>query len=114
MEMLLDVLLDTLLDAAKLLPFLFVAFFIIEFIHYDEFYVLDAKYVIDYFENGERKSIPYKEVVKNGHLIKQGVRPRLEYLSIIEAARNKQVTEGAIRYALRNNSKCCGHYWQYK
>ena len=37
-----------------------------------------------------------------------------EYLSIMEAARSKEVTEGAIRYALRNNSKCCGHYWQYK
>ena len=37
-----------------------------------------------------------------------------EYLSIMEAARSKQVTDGAIRYALKNNSKCCGHYWQYK
>lgn len=37
-----------------------------------------------------------------------------EYLSIMEAARSKQVTDSAIRYALKNNSKCCGHYWQYK
>lgn len=37
-----------------------------------------------------------------------------EYLSINEAARNKGVSDGAIRYALKNHSKCCGSYWRYK
>lgn len=37
-----------------------------------------------------------------------------EYQSIMQAAREKQVTQGAIRYALKNETRCCGHYWQYK
>ena len=37
-----------------------------------------------------------------------------EYQSIMEAARKKNVTDGAIRYALKNKTKCCGHFWQYK
>lgn len=37
-----------------------------------------------------------------------------EYQSIMQAAREKQVTQGAIRCALRNATRCCGHYWQYK
>ena len=37
-----------------------------------------------------------------------------EYQSIMQAAREKQVTQSAIRYALKNRTKCCGHYWQYK
>lgn len=37
-----------------------------------------------------------------------------EYQSIMQAAREKQVTQGAIRYALKNETQCCGHYWQYK
>ena len=36
------------------------------------------------------------------------------YPSIIEAARQNNVTDGAIRYALVNNSKCCQAYWKYK
>ena len=37
-----------------------------------------------------------------------------EYQSIMQAAREKQVTQGAIRYALKNETQCCGYYWQYK
>ena len=37
-----------------------------------------------------------------------------EYPSIIEAARQHSVTDGAIRYALKNHTKCCGCYWVYK
>ena len=38
----------------------------------------------------------------------------IEYLSISDAARQLGVTDGAIRYALKNNSKCCKCYWKYK
>jgi hypothetical protein len=38
----------------------------------------------------------------------------IQYPSISEAARILKVTDGAIRYALKNNSKCCNSYWKYK
>ena len=37
-----------------------------------------------------------------------------EYPSISYAARELHITDGAIRYALKNHSKCCGCYWSYK
>ena len=37
-----------------------------------------------------------------------------EYPSISKAARENSVTPGAILYALKNNTKCCNSYWQYK
>lgn len=62
-----------------------IAFFIIEFVTNDnETYLVDADYIIKFIEDGERKSIPYKEIVKNGHLIKRGYIPRLDYLPVIE------------------------------
>ena len=53
-----------------------IAFFIIEFAKHDEF-------VIDYYENGNRKSIPYSEFKVSANLIKKGLNPRLDYLPII-------------------------------
>ncbi len=61
-----------------------IAFFIIEFAKLDQVFLLDASYVIEYFENGTRKSIPYQDVLENGHQIKKGLAPRLDYLEIIE------------------------------
>ena len=61
-----------------------IAFFIIEFSTFDEVYFLDAKYVIDYYENGPRKSIPYSAVKENGKIIKKAYAPRLDYLTIIQ------------------------------
>ena len=60
-----------------------IAFFIIEFAKLEEVYLLDASYVIDFYEHGERKSIPYDEFLKHGHQIKKGFAPRLNYLEII-------------------------------
>ena len=61
-----------------------IAFFIIEFAKLQEVFLLDASYVINFYENGERKSIPYKDVVCNGYEIKKGYMPRLNYLDIID------------------------------
>lgn len=61
-----------------------IAFFIIEFEAFNEIYLLDAKYVIDYYKNGERKSIPY-EVIKNvGREIQQAYNPRLDYIKEVD------------------------------
>lgn len=61
-----------------------IAFFIIEFVTRDEVYLLDASYVIHFYENGERKSIPYEKFLEVAHQIKRGFAPRLNYLPIIE------------------------------
>ena len=61
-----------------------IAFFIIEFAKRNQVFLLDASYVINYFENGERKSIPYDDIVSNGYEIKKGYSPRLNYLEIID------------------------------
>lgn len=61
-----------------------IAFFIINFESLNKVYLLDAKYVIDFYEKGERKSIPYDCFVTNGIEIEQGYNPRLKYIDAIE------------------------------
>jgi recombination protein U len=61
-----------------------IAFFIINFESLDKVYLLDAKYVIDFYEHGERKSIPYDCFVTNGIEIEQGYNPRLKYIDAID------------------------------
>lgn len=61
-----------------------IAFFVISFQLRDEIYLLDSEYVIDYYENGKRKSIPYEEVKKNGCLIEIGYMPRLHLIEAID------------------------------
>lgn len=61
-----------------------IAFFIIEFAKLNEVYLLDASYVVSFYENGTRKSIPYNDVKTNGFKIKSGFAPRLDYLEIID------------------------------
>lgn len=60
-----------------------IAFFIIQFQTFNEVYLLDASYVIDFYEHGERKSIPYDVIKDKGILIKQGFSPRLNYLDAV-------------------------------
>ena len=62
-----------------------IAFFIISFQMKDEIYLLDASFVIDFYEHGKRKSIPYDVFTKEGVLIKQDYSPRLHYLDAVEA-----------------------------
>ena len=62
-----------------------IAFFIIQFQLLNEVYLLDASFVIHYYEHGERKSIPYDVFQKEGVLIKQGYNPRLYYIDAVEA-----------------------------
>ena len=61
-----------------------IAFFIIEFAKLDRVFLLDANYVIDFYEHAERKSIPYEAFLEHGHIIKKGFLPRLNYLDVIE------------------------------
>lgn len=61
-----------------------IAFFIISFQLKDEIYLLDASFVIDFYEHGERKSIPYEVFKKNAVLVKQDYTPRLHYIEAVE------------------------------
>ena len=61
-----------------------IAFFIICFQMKDEIYLLDASFVIEFYEHGDRKSIPYDVFKKEGVLIKQDFSPRLHYIDAVE------------------------------
>jgi len=61
-----------------------IAFFIVEFSLLNEIYLLDAKFVINFYKNNVRKSIPYEIFKKEGILIERKYKPRLDYLKAIE------------------------------
>ena len=61
-----------------------IAFFIISFQLKNEIYLLDASYVIDFYEHGKRKSIPYEVFKKEAKLIRQDYTPRLHYIEAVE------------------------------
>lgn len=60
-----------------------IAFFIVEFSAFDEYYVLSATDVIDFYHNGDRKSIPYETFKEKGVLIRLGLNPILDYLPAV-------------------------------
>lgn len=61
-----------------------IAFFIIEFQYYDQCFLLDARYIIDQFENAEKKSISYEQIVEKGIEIEKSFNPRLKYLDAVD------------------------------
>lgn len=61
-----------------------IAFFIIEFAKLNEVYLLDASYVIKFYEEGDRKSIAYNEFKTKAFQIKSGFSPRLDYIEVID------------------------------
>lgn len=61
-----------------------IAFFIINFQSLNKVYLLDASYVISFYEKGERKSIPLECFVNEGIEINQGYNPRIDYIKAIE------------------------------
>jgi len=61
-----------------------IAFFLIEFAKLSEIYLLDASYVCDFYEAAPRKSIPFDEIRKNGHEVKEGFNPRIDYLPVVD------------------------------
>lgn len=61
-----------------------IAFVIIAFTHRNEVYLIDASFIIEAYYHSNRKSIRYESIKENGHLIKQGFHPRLNYLEIVD------------------------------
>ena len=62
-----------------------IAFFIISLHMKYERSIFNASFVIDFYEHGSRKSIPYEVFKEKGVLIKQDYTPRLHYIDAVEA-----------------------------
>ena len=61
-----------------------IGFIIVRFVHDNETYLLKIDKLQFFLDNNIRKSIPKEYFVKNGYLIKQGYKPYLDYLKIID------------------------------
>lgn len=61
-----------------------IGFFIVEFSRLEQVFLIDAKYVIEHYENDKRRSIPYQKFLEVGYQIKRGFLPRLFYLDVIK------------------------------
>ncbi len=65
-----------------------IAFLIVHFKQYNEYYVLPFNVLIEYWQEQHkekgRKSIPYQTFKESAYLIQFAYQPRLDYLSVIE------------------------------
>lgn len=61
-----------------------IGFLIVRFTTLSETYILMNADLQNYINKEERKSIPHDYFVKQGYLLKEGLRPRIDYLSIID------------------------------
>ena len=61
-----------------------IAFFIIQFELLDKVFILDASYVIHFYEHGERKSIPLSCFEESGIEVERSYNPRLKYIDAID------------------------------
>ena len=61
-----------------------ISFLIIRFNTLNETYLFETKYLEDFINNNERKSIPYNYIKDNGYLIEESYYPRLKYIEIVD------------------------------
>ena len=61
-----------------------IAFFIVQFETLGKVFLLDASYVIHFYEKGDRKSIPLNCFIENGIEIEKAYNPRLKYIEAVE------------------------------
>ena len=68
-----------------------ISFILIFFKAQDEIYLLETKYLEEFFIRSKvgRKSISYAELQVCGHLINEGVAPRVDYLKIVDELQKK-------------------------
>lgn len=60
-----------------------ISFLIIRFINLNKTFLLETKYLKEFIDNNNRKSIPYSYIEKNGFTIDEGYYPRLDYIKIL-------------------------------
>ena len=61
-----------------------IAFFIVQFESLNKVFLLDASYVIHFYEKGDRKSIPLNCFIENGIEIEKAYNPRLKYIDAVD------------------------------
>lgn len=61
-----------------------IAFLIVRFITHNKTYYLDAKELISFLENNERKSIPIEIFEQKGYIIPDKYNPRVDYIKVID------------------------------
>lgn len=65
-----------------------IAFVIIRFSKSEEVYLLEAKYLLEYWQrmnNGGRKSITKQELDETAHRLSLGFQPRIDYIKVIDS-----------------------------
>ena len=60
-----------------------ISFLIIRFNTLNETYLFETKFLQNFIDNNERKSIPYNYIKDNGYLIEESYYPRLKYIEIL-------------------------------
>ena len=66
------------------------AFFVINFAKLNEVYFLPASFVISFYKERPRASIPYAMMKEKGVLVEEGFRPRYDYLNVAIAYFDKK------------------------
>lgn len=61
-----------------------IAFLIVRFITYNKTYYLDAKELISFLKDNDRKSIPIEFFEQKGYIIPDKYNPRVDYIKIID------------------------------
>lgn len=61
-----------------------IAFLIVRFINLNETYLLMGTDFLEFIEKTERKSIPIDYFKKKAYLLKDGYKPRIDYLKVID------------------------------
>ena len=61
-----------------------IAFVIVRFTTINETYLLPAKNLLEFINNSTKKSIPISFFKNNAYIIKDGYRPRIDYLKIVD------------------------------
>lgn len=60
-----------------------ISFLIIRFVNLNKTFLLETKYLEEFINNNDRKSIPYSYVELHGFVIDEGYYPRLDYIKIL-------------------------------
>ena len=61
-----------------------IGFVLLRFTAYQETYLIDAKDVIDKYDDPKVKSLTYVWVKEAGYYVKDGYQPRLDYLEVVD------------------------------
>lgn len=77
-----------------------IGFIILRFTLFNETYLLFGEDLLSFINSNDRKSIPYDYFKKKGHLIKDKLAPRVDYLEVIDKY-------GGIKNETKNKKKEC-------